>query len=158
MGGAISNFAKEDWNSIKDLEGGLVGGVTSTLKGLTGGGFDYGESGRDFENYGVDVADAFGAGVAKVKAPVDQIAVARNNYNNSIDPTKRWNSQNWESMSRSRSIAAGSITGNTSVSNSDISKISNPITKMAYSGASGSTRSALNTVGHITDMSNNGVS
>ena len=143
MGNKVSNFFKQDWDSIKDFVSGSAGVLTDTLKGVTGGGWDYSNVKRDFSNYGADVKDAFtgqtGGKQSAPKAPMSQAQMLQQFYN----PTSASNASLWQGSAAASYSGQSPLAG--TVPPSHLSAISDPSQKMLVATTRGTMRSTLNT-------------
>lgn len=145
MGNKVSNFFKQDWNSIKDFVGGAGDVLKDTIGGLTGSGWDYSDAGRAFHNYGQDVKDAFTGGTGgKWSAPVNPAVAAAKKaqaLSNFYDPNTVANRSLWQgsvAISYSPQSGLGGITPP-----SHLNAISDPTTKVAIAGTRGTMRSTF---------------
>jgi len=155
MGASFSHFFKEDWDAAKDVLKGIGSGIGDVFKGVTSGKWNFSDAGRDFSNYGHDIANSFTGGSTRDHAPIDETKVARDNLNRAINPNSKWNQVNWKSVSRSiTGTRYGQATGVGSVTPpSNIMTISDPNTKMNISGTRGRARSAMHLAGAALDAS-----
>ena len=152
MGNDVSHFFEKDWESAKDVIGGMGDGLKDTLTGFTTGNFNYSDASRDWKNYGRDVKDAFTGGNSHQNAPQTTEQIQRENYNRAVNPNSAWNKQNWQTYTANRTNAVyGSGVGNDNVKPTDLMKISNPNVKMMYAASRGGNRSALMLVGSGVD-------
>lgn len=146
MGNKVSNFFKQDLNSIKDFVSGAGGVLGDTLKGITGGGWDYSDVGRDFSNYGADVKDAFtGQTGGKKSAPMSQAQQLQAFYN----PNSASNASLWKGSGQVMYSGQTPLAG--TVPPSHLSAISDPSQKMLVASTRGTMRSTLNTYNTASD-------
>lgn len=145
MGNKVSNFFKQDWNSIRDFVGGAGDVLKDTATGIFGGGWHYGDVKRDFTNYGYDVANAFTGGNKRESAPVDparasakQAQTLAQFYN----PNTASNQALWKGSGQISFSGQGPLAGVTPPSH--LNTISDPTTKMMVASTRGTMRSTLN--------------
>jgi hypothetical protein len=158
-GSKIANYFKQDWHSAEDAVGGIFSGISATVQGLTGGGFNYGKAGAYWHNYGQDVKNALTgttggtdsttgvsyAQQAKNKADAQQAQRAQEQQRQvqwSYDPNNPANQSMWRSSTNVAYGAQGPLSGVTPPSH--INAISDPATKQSIAGSRGALRSTLN--------------
>lgn len=158
-GSKIGNFFKQDWHSAEDTIGGIFSGVSATVQGLTGGGFNYGKAGAYWHNYGQEIKNAFTgtsggdestSGVsyaqqAKNKADAAQAQRAQQQQRGvqwAYDPNNPANQSMWRSSTVATYGPQGPLSGVTPPSH--INAISDPTTKQNIAGSRGALRSTLN--------------
>ncbi len=149
----VGHFFMSDAQSIGDFLSGAGSTVGAVFRGVTGGGWDFSQAGRDFTNYGYDVKNAFVNRAQRELATPSAAQMAIKNLNRAIDPNAAWNKVNWQSVGNTiRNAHYGTQTGVGNVTPpSQVMAISDPMTKMNIATSRGAARASVNLMGAMMD-------
>lgn len=127
--------------SLSDEFSGIGSAFTETLTGLTGGGFNYTETKRNFANLATDVSGVGQRTLSQTQINQQKIAVRSDTFVNNAALWQGSGVSGRTNVSYSGQSGLGNV-----VSPSQINSISDPSAKMAIATARGSGKAALNTV------------